>query len=292
MKALLGPGIWGTSGQGYEKRYGPERYEEELKKAVNKNWCNVADIIDHCFQFVTDVFRGTSRETTCCVYHDGLKQWYANDAQDHMRLKWPDLYKRQIRCMGQTNINDKDYRGRVVGDSPEFARALDAHGFSRLEVSIDWHVALSSLLPNYEDPRYFRLGTMKQVWQTMKRCWEVEPTPESIVQDIQGLPRVVDKIVLARGVLVDDGTLRGGRRALSHFGNKLLKTRKTASQRKATLKQRPVHGDLQFVLDTMITSDSGLANFAHALNAMNEAHNAADLQEIVDDVAEEAEGGN
>ena len=38
--------------------------------------------------------------------------------------------------------------------------------------------------------------------------------------------------------------------------------------------------------------DSGFVNFAHALNAVNEAHNAADLQEIVDDVAEEAEGGN
>jgi hypothetical protein len=101
---------------------------------------------------------------------------------------------------------------------------------------------------------------------------------------------VVDEIVKARGTIVDDGTLRAGRRALAHSGNKLLKTRKTASQRKETLGQRPVHPDLQFVIDTILASDSGFVNFAEALDAVNEVEANAELQDIVDDTAEEAEG--
>ena len=104
------------------------------------------------------------------------------------------------------------------------------------------------------------------------------------------MPRVLDEIVKARGTIVDDGTLRAGRRALSHTGNKLLKTRKTAAQRKETLTQRPVHPDLKFVIDAIVTSDSGFVNFAEALEAVNEAQYDAELQNVVDEMVDEAEG--
>ena len=75
-------------GDGYEKRFGAS-WQVELKKAVDQNWCDVTEIMDHYLQWMTDIFRGTLHEHTCCFYHDGLSQWYAAEAQEHMRRSGP-----------------------------------------------------------------------------------------------------------------------------------------------------------------------------------------------------------
>ena len=66
------------------------------------------------------------------------------------------------------------YKGKVVGDSPEFCRGLDAYGFSDFKRCTERHRALTSSYP-IDDPRRFNFGTPSQAWSTMKRCWTLEP---------------------------------------------------------------------------------------------------------------------
>ncbi len=58
------------------------------------------------------------------------------------------------------------------------------------------------------DPRRFHMGTPAQVWSTMTRCWQVEPTSDRIVEDILALLQVLERIIAARGCVVQDQFLR------------------------------------------------------------------------------------
>ena len=46
----------------------------------------------------------------------------------------------------------------------------------------------------------------------MTRCWQMAPSSDRIMQDIQALPMVLDKIIAAKGCVVQDEYLRSGRR--------------------------------------------------------------------------------
>ena len=69
------------------------------------------------------------------------------------------------------------------------------------------------------DTRRFEMGTPAQVWSTMSRCWTVAPTSARIIEDIDALPGVLEKIIAANGCVVHDEFLRTGRRVLGqlHF---------------------------------------------------------------------------
>ena len=71
--------------------------------------------------------------------------------------------------------------------------------------------SVTSLYDN-NDIRKFKMGTPAEVWSTMARCWEVEPTSERIVEDIMKLDMVLDKIIEAEGCVVFDLFLRTGKR--------------------------------------------------------------------------------
>jgi hypothetical protein len=86
--------------------------------------------------------------------------------------------------LGTTNSGNR-YAGKVTGDSPEICRGLDAHGFADLKLSMAFHTSLSSKYA-YNDPRRFNMGTPKEVWSTMCRCWEIKPTSARIVEDVKG----------------------------------------------------------------------------------------------------------
>ena len=137
-----------------------------------KKYCCITDLMDHLVSESEKVYMGTDMFDKFHIYHDGLRLWWTKSAQNHMRLR--NFYHRQIMCVGQTNAGNR-YHGKVVGDSPEFCRALDSHGFADLETSLAYHCSLSS---NYDrkDPRRFLMGTPAQVWSSMTRCWQVEPT--------------------------------------------------------------------------------------------------------------------
>mmetsp|Transcript_32977 Transcript_32977/g.61492 ORF Transcript_32977/g.61492 Transcript_32977/m.61492 type:complete len:124 (-) Transcript_32977:25-396(-) len=47
----------------------------------------------------------------------------------------------------------------------------------------------------------------------MVRCWEIAPTSRRVVQDIQGLPNVCEKILENDGCVVPDEDFRTGKRA-------------------------------------------------------------------------------
>jgi hypothetical protein len=87
------------------------------------------------------------------------------------------------------------------------------------------------------------MGTPKAVWQTMVRCWQMEPTSERIVEDIVDFPRVLQILIDYNGCVVPDLAIRHGRRAMSHDLKKVLKNKPRPSQRKATLVGRPCHPD-------------------------------------------------
>ncbi len=67
-----------------------------------------------------------------------------------------------------------------------------------------------------DDPRRFHLGTPSQLLSSIQRTWRVTPTSERIVEDIELLPEVLNKIIESRGCVVQDEEFRGlrsGRRA-------------------------------------------------------------------------------
>ena len=66
----------------------------------------------------------------------------------------------------------------------------------------------------------------------MSRAWEVEPTSARIVEDIKALPRVLQKIVDARGCIVKDEFLRRGRREVRSDGKGPLKNKPRSNNEK------------------------------------------------------------
>ena len=105
--------------------------------------------------------------------------------------------------------------------------------------------SVTSLYDN-NDIRKFKMGTPAEVWSTMARCWEVEPTSERIVEDIMKLDMVLDKIIEAEGCVVFDLFLRTGRRGQEwerKDGKGSCKNKPRSSQRIDTIKSRPVHVD-------------------------------------------------
>ncbi len=77
----------------------------------------------------------------------------------------------------------------------------------------------------------------------MIRCWNVEPTSERIVQDILDWPRVLQKIVEAKGCVVHGEAIRSGHRALRADEKGTLTSRLRTRQRKDTMICRPIHPD-------------------------------------------------
>ena len=108
-----------------------------------------------------------------------------------------------------------------------------------------WARTLSRLYEN-NDIRKFKFVTPAEVWSIMARCWEVEPTSERIVEDILKFPMVLDRIIEAEGCVVFDLFLRTGRRGQEwerKDGKGECENKPRSSQRKDTIKARPVHVD-------------------------------------------------
>ena len=240
-------GIW-SAGQGYMK-YGDQAREMTVQKLNNSDHiiC-VTDIMDHVISESKKVYAGTPQEHDFKIFHDGLSQWWEADAQKHMHEK--GFKERQLQAEGDTNKGTR-YEAKVVGDSPELCRGLDSHGFADLKRAINLGVALSCRYP-IGDPRKFTLGTPKEVWSTMTRAWEVEPTSERIVEDIKAFPRVLQKIVNARGCIVKDEFLRTGRREVRSDGKGILRNKPRSRQRKATLTFPPIHPDHRQAYDEIL----------------------------------------
>ena len=168
-------------------------------------------IMDHVIEASTAAFTGTSRANTFAIFHDGLSAWWEADAQAYLASR--GFANRQIR--NTTANKGTRYERKIVGDSPEMCRALDSHGFADLKAGLITYASFTSLYPK-EDPRRFHLGTPPQLFSSIERTWRVTPTSKRIIEDIELLPSVLDKIIEARGCVVQDEEFRGlrsGRRA-------------------------------------------------------------------------------
>jgi hypothetical protein len=112
------------------------------------------------------------------------------------------------------------------------------------------------------DPRRFLMGTPTQVWRTIERCWEIEPSSKRIMEDINALPRILDKIIAANGCVVpvtiyvpwsqklhkllfQDENLRSGRRYVSMKGIRMLKSRRRPRNCCQTMKAPQRHPDCE-----------------------------------------------
>lgn len=158
---------------------------------------------------------------------------------------------RQLRCLGDTN-KGTIYEAKLVGNSPEICRGLDSHGFADLEASVLHHTALTAVY-DIDDKRAFRMGTPKEVWSTLTRCWEIAPSSERIVQDISKFKFVLQKIINANGCVVRDEALRSGARYLRLDENGECKHRPSRKQRKGTLVAPITHPDaLEALLSLLV----------------------------------------
>ena len=235
---------WGPQGHGYKERF-PETWQQELEAQIKKKLICVTDIMDHVVQESTKAFKGSTHEHNFFIYHDALSAWWEPEAQKHMKeLGFAD---RQIRSLDPEM--PKRYRGKLVGDSPELCRGLDSHGFADLDRSMTLNASLAKLMPeDHPAHKTFNMGTPGAVWSCMVKTWMCSPTSSRIIEDIEHLPEVLDKIIAAEGCVVQDEFLRTGRRARAAEDQDSAhqpSTRKIRQrQRKETLEMPPIHPDL------------------------------------------------
>ena len=223
------------------------RYKKETLKKL----------IDHIIAESTAVYAGTEFSDSFMIYHDALTLLWESNAREYIRSL--GFKNRFIHIIDEYQHGiHKRYWNTVVGDSPEMARGLDSFGFADLELSMSFHQALT-IDWAANNPNKFQFGTPNHVWSAMSRCWEVEPTSQRIVQDILDLPRVLAKIIEAKGTVVHGEALRNGHRARRADGKGNLKGNLSASSRKNTLTLRPVHPHARSALDLILGRDEELA---------------------------------
>ena len=92
-----------------------------------------------------------------------------------------------------------------------FCRGLDAYGFSDFKRCTERMRALTSSY-HINDSRRFNFGTPTQAWNTMVRCWTIEPKSERIIDDIFDYPDVLEIVISHRGAVVPEINLRHGHR--------------------------------------------------------------------------------
>lgn len=242
-------GIW-SGGKGYTK-FGVDE-DAKVKEKINnsdKIVC-VTDLMAHAVRVGNEAYKDTPFKDTWVVMHDGLSSWWEKGAQAYLRSL--GFEHRQLGCLGDTNKGTR-YHFKVVGDSPELCRGLDSHGFADFKRGINLAVGLTT---RYEigDPRRFNMGTPSEMWRTMERVWEIEPTSERIVEDILAYPMVLERIIAAKGCVVKDEFLRTGRRARRADDKGDCKHKPRAKQRKVTLRFPPIHPDCKGAYDEIIAS--------------------------------------
>jgi hypothetical protein len=83
-------------------------------ETVNKKYCNIVDIMNHVVSKSIQMYQGRPKSNAFIIFHDGLKQWWEKEGQDHMATL--GFRHRQLRCLGHTNI-DTIYVSKIVGMS-------------------------------------------------------------------------------------------------------------------------------------------------------------------------------
>lgn len=225
---------------GYKKRY-PEDWYVRVRAVVEKNYLPINAYIDHIWAESKAVYFGTIYEKCFSIYHDHLTLFWAKETVDYMKKigMWRHVIK--IHASASTTVSSY-YIESVPGNSPENARALDSYGIADLEAAIPNMVALTSRLEN-DDPLKFSVGTPKLTASTLKRCWEVSPTSERVVQDIMDWRRVIDLGIGYNGCIIPGEGFRRGHRSPRSDKKGLCESKYRNRQRVETLEGMTVHPD-------------------------------------------------
>mmetsp|Transcript_5851 Transcript_5851/g.15257 ORF Transcript_5851/g.15257 Transcript_5851/m.15257 type:complete len:376 (-) Transcript_5851:191-1318(-) len=179
-----------------------------LKKGSPGHIC-VTELMDHVINEGNLKFADTPFKDDWLIYHDHLSQWWEKGAQQHLASR--GFLHRQVRCLGETNKGTR-YEGNLVGNRYELM-PLDNNLFSDLKDTNRQHVIATANLA-VDDPRRFKMGTPTELSASLLRTWQVAPTPERIVQDIQRWPGSIKAIIEHKGALVPHMRKRNGRRAV------------------------------------------------------------------------------
>ncbi len=239
--------------------------KEELRRKMRTStygYIDVREIMDHVVEESKAAYEGTGMEDTFMIFHDGLNQWWTPKAQAHMEsLGFKD---RQLRILGDANnaIVPKHYKWKLVGDSPELCRGLDAHGFADLDRATGLNCALAWALEEGDPMRAeWGLGTPALVWASMAKTWSHSPTDNRVKEDIEHFEAVLKKVVAAEGCVVRDEFLRRGRRARRSDGKGDMKGRLRKRSRKDTIKAIEHHPDLEAAFQGLMNIDDARKKF-------------------------------
>ena len=267
-RVLSLPRKMGKKGKGYEDQDGADEIVESENRLLHgkpmwHTWIHkelttraspcrcVTELIDHIIKESKAVYKGTDRESDFLIFHDALSQLYKDQgAQDYLKKEYPEFVGRWVGAVGTTNAGTV-YANRPTGDGPELCRGLDSHGFADLEYAVSFSCSLASVYP-VDGPRRQRWnqGDKDKRFSVMEQVWlQVAPTSDRIIEDIEHLPIVVEKIIEYEGALVPDEVIRSGRRALSDNDREKQpkKSRKRNPSKRdkiATQKGMIIHEDL------------------------------------------------
>jgi len=103
-----------------------------------------------------------------------------------------------------------------------------------------------------DDERRFNLGTPKEAWRTMTRCWEIEPTSERIIADIIYFPNVLKIFLDHEGAVVPEMNFRHGQHAQAINGGRVVKHKINRRQRKHLLTLGPIHPNAQEAIKKLL----------------------------------------
>ena len=167
----------------------------------------IKELIDAAITEGNKIFKETKFANSWWLCHDALSAWWEKEARDYIASR--GFKDRQLRAWGGVN-KDTRYYHSLVGNRPEMC-PLDAHLFADLKTAVNKHVVMTCGL-RVDDPLRFKMGTPKELAQTLVRTWAVSPEGWRIVQDISRIPSTVAKIIEHGGCTVPDAVLRHGRR--------------------------------------------------------------------------------
>ena len=172
------------------------------------------------------LFKDTDQRKSWVIYHDALSAWWDPHAQD--LLERLGFKHRQIKACGPNTADHVEcdeynsdrtlkkhwkwtniYKSKLMGDSPELM-PLDRHLFQDLKYGCKLNVGATRWLHN-KDRRKFLFNTPGNAWKSLVRTWNIAPTSERIVEDIQEFYVSIAEIVRTRGTFVDKNCHKGRR---------------------------------------------------------------------------------
>jgi hypothetical protein len=108
------------------------------------------------------------------------------------------------------------------------------------------------------------MGSADALWACIEKTWmELAPSSERVIEDVDFMLVVLDKIIAAGGCVVPGEFLRTGRRVVRVDGTKALGGRFRKHQRIETLEARPRHPELEGSFALLVDAEHAQSHTFH-----------------------------